>query len=89
MTLLSTRDPKIESIYTGSSESKINCIIISYCVVLADRMALRFVNQYSAQITDELYPAVGPVIDNIQMEMCNKMLAVYPFDVLLPPARTK
>ncbi|KAE9524517.1 hypothetical protein AGLY_015105 [Aphis glycines] len=41
-----------------------------------DRVALRFVNQYAIQITDELYPAVGPVLDNIQMDMCNKMLSI-------------
>ncbi|CAH1733388.1 unnamed protein product [Aphis gossypii] len=53
-----------------------------------NRVALRFVNQYAIQITDELYPAVGPVLDNIQMDMCNKMLSMYPFDIWLPPTRT-
>lgn len=53
-----------------------------------NRVALRFLNQYGIQITDELYPAVGPILDHIQMDMCNKMLIMFPFDVLLPPTRT-
>lgn len=65
--------------------------IINYIMfrLFADRMAIRFLNQYGEQITDELYPAVGPILDDIQKDMCNKMLILYPFDVLLPPTRTK
>ncbi|VVC46004.1 Haemolymph juvenile hormone binding [Cinara cedri] len=53
------------------------------------RVALRFLNQYGIQITEELYPAIGPVLDDIQRDMCNKMLTLYPYDVLLPPTRVK
>ncbi|XP_050438804.1 uncharacterized protein LOC126844560 isoform X2 [Adelges cooleyi] len=70
-------------------ETKVQATELVAGNAVLSRVALRFANQYANQLADEMFPVVGPSVDSITKNMCNQILMLYPYDVILPPTRVK